>query len=84
MLRNTYSNLHCVYYYVQDYKNALEVAKKEAQVATKLGILDARTMMHSGVSYLRMDSFPQAKEAYSMALKHMLQHPEEQREATLI
>lgn len=84
ILRNTYSNLHCVYYAVQDYKNALDIAKKEIQIAKELNILDARTMMHAGETYLRLDSLSQAQKVYNMALEHILTHPDEQKETDLL
>ena len=84
ILRNTYSNLHCEYFYVQDYRNALEIAKKEAHIAKELNILDARTMMHAGETYLRLDSLSQAQKVYNMALEHILKHPDEQKETDLV
>ena len=78
ILRNTYSNLHYIYYMVQDYQNALDIAKKEMQVATKLNVLDARTLVHVGVSYEHIDSIIQAKRMYDLATKHVLHNSYEQ------
>lgn len=78
ILRNTYSNLHYIYYTVQDYQNALDIAKKEMQIATKLNVLDARTLIHVGASYDHTDSTSQAKRICNLATKHVLQNPEEQ------
>lgn len=84
ILRNTYSNLHCVYYAVQDYKNALDIAKKEIQIAKELNKLDARTMMHLGTSYLRIDSVNHAKALFDMAFKHVMQDSMEQKEVDIV
>ncbi|MBQ8051943.1 MAG: hypothetical protein IJ197_10320 [Bacteroidaceae bacterium] len=80
MLRNTYSNLHYIYYMVQDYKNALEIAKKEAQIATELSILDARTLVHLCAAYDHVDSTIQAKRICRLAIEHTLHNPKEQEE----
>ena len=80
ILRNTYSNLHYIYYMVQDYKNALEIAKKEAQIATELSILDARTLVHLCAAYDHVDSTIQAKRICRLAIEHTLHNPKEQEE----
>lgn len=70
MLLNTYSNLHWLYYCVQDYKNALCMAKKECKIGIELKILDTRALIHLASTYLRIDSLSAAKEtlykAYSL------------------
>ena len=71
-------------YEVQDYKSALDIAKKEAKVAKEMNILDARTLIHLGETYLHLDSLPQARKVLRKALKHVKSNPSEQAEADII
>ena len=61
LLRNTYSQLYALYFGVQDYSNALIMARKESVVAEKLHILDTSTILHEGATLLRLDSTSAAK-----------------------
>lgn len=74
MLRNCYSQLYKAYTIVQDYKNALETAKAEYQVAQDIGILDEITMIHLGNAFMRTDSFPQATKVMLMTEKENRKH----------
>jgi tetratricopeptide (TPR) repeat protein len=68
MLRNTYSQLYLVYYRVQDYKNALRMAREEARIANELGVLDARTIYHEGASLVHLDCMEQALSVFKETL----------------
>ena len=69
MLRNCYSQLCAMYTKVQDYGNALQMAKAEYEVARSIGTLDGITMIQLGNAYMRTDSFPQATEVMRMMLR---------------
>ncbi|MBR3016701.1 MAG: hypothetical protein IKH57_06430 [Clostridia bacterium] len=56
ILRNAYSQLGLLYYNVQDYTNALAMSRKEIDVAKKLNILDAITIMGEGTSLFHLDT----------------------------
>ena len=74
ILRNTYSNLHAQYYIVQDYANALEMAKKEYKASADVGPLSPIPIIHLGASYLHVDSTDCAYRVFCEALdtiKHM-------------
>ena len=68
ILRNCYSQLCAMYTKVQDYGNALQMAKAEYEVARSIGTLDGITMIQLGNAYMRTDSFPQATEVMRMML----------------
>ena len=68
MLRHCYSQLCAMYTKVQDYGNALQMAKAEYEVARSIGTLDGITMIQLGNAYMRTDSFPQATEVMRMML----------------
>ena len=68
MLRNCYSQLCAMYTKVQDYGNALQMAKAEYEVARSIGTLDGITMIQLGNAYMRTGSFPQATEVMRMML----------------
>ena len=68
MLRNCYSQLCAMYTKVQDYGNALQMAKAEYEVARSIGTLDGSTIIQWGNAYMRTDSFPQATEVMRMML----------------
>lgn len=72
MLRNTYSNLNYLYYRVQDYGNALEMACKELEMTQKLGANDIISYMHLGAANLALDSLRQAKTAFDTAFSHIV------------
>ena len=61
MLRNTYSNLHCLFYEVFDYKNAYQYAMKEYRISQEIGETELTCLMHVGMTYAVMDSLEQAK-----------------------
>ena len=67
LLRNTFSNLYWQYYNVQDYHNALKMAKEEYNLAKKMGILDAATVLHLGTTYIRLGHIYEAKKYFLQA-----------------
>lgn len=69
MLRNTYSNLHWLYYNVQDYPNALVMARKEYALSEKLHDLAASDAMHVGTALAQLDSIQLAEEYFIKAFK---------------
>ena len=83
MLRNAYSRLYFLYYYVQDYSNALTMARKEINVAKQLNILDARSIMHEGAALQHLDSLDAAMLPFEATLSYMertksyMKYPEE-------
>ena len=72
MLRNTYSNLNYLHYRVQNYREAVDMAKKELDVSKKIGGDCIISYMHIGTSYLALDSFQQAKNAFDTAYVHIV------------
>lgn len=68
MLRNTYSNLHCLHYSVQNYGEALQMAKKELIIRKQLNDDLVLPYMHIGSSYLELDSLKKAEAAFDSAL----------------
>lgn len=69
MLRNTYSNLSYIYYEVQDYGHALEMAKCEYSIAKKLGVINSLTILNVGINLLRTGKERDAKHEFSKALQ---------------
>ncbi|MBR6077723.1 MAG: tetratricopeptide repeat protein, partial [Paludibacteraceae bacterium] len=47
MLRNAYSNLSYLFYYVQDYGNSLKYAEMEYDLSKRIGDLDASVVLHA-------------------------------------
>lgn len=62
LMRNAYSNLHSLFYYVQDYQNALRYAQKEYKMSERLGCVEPLQLLHVAVSYTFLDSVPLAKD----------------------
>lgn len=71
LLRNSYSQLCALFFSVQDYSNALNMAKKEIAIAQKLNILDASTLLQEGSSMLRLDSLSAARECIMEAFEYV-------------
>lgn len=71
LLRNSYSQLYALFFNVQDYSHALQMARKEAEIAQKLDILDISTILHEGATLLRIDSVSSAKASVMHAFKYM-------------
>lgn len=61
MLRNTYSQLHVLYYYVQDYHGAYKYAWKEYAIFEKMGKAELTALNHMGTSLMCLDSIIEAE-----------------------
>lgn len=72
MLRNTYSNLNYLYYGVQDYPNALDMALKELETCQKTKSDVILPYMHIGTSYRAMGNYRQAEAAFDSAYAHVI------------
>ena len=68
MLRNTYSQLNVLYYNVQDYSNALTMAKNVVDVEKKLDILTPRSILREGAALYHLDSLDVALVSFENAL----------------
>ncbi len=71
LLRNSYSQLYALFFGVQDYSNALNMAKKEVAIAKELDMLDASTLLQNGAVLLRLDSLTAAKECIMGAFNYV-------------
>lgn len=67
MLRNAYSNLHCLYYNVQDYRNALAMAHKEYALSECMHDLAASDAIHIGATLMQLDSVHAAEKYFVKA-----------------
>ena len=72
MLRNTYSNLHYLFYMVQDYPNAVEMGINELECCRQTRTDVVLPFMHIGASYLALDSLQQAESALDSAYAHII------------
>ena len=68
MLRNTYSNLHFLFYNVQDYKNAYLYAERECDMTERLGLDPLRSLTHLGATLAALDSLDRSHRVYLKAL----------------
>src|SRR5574344_460569 len=71
MLRNIYSNLHCLYYNVQDYAHALLMAEKEYSLSIKMHDLSANEAMHMGATLQQLNRTCPAEKYFETAFKLM-------------
>lgn len=67
MLRNTYSNLCFLQFRIQNYKEAIVMAKEELKASKSLGEEDIISYMHIGAAYKALDSLSQSIDAYDKA-----------------
>lgn len=67
MYRNAYSNLSFLFYRVQNYKEAVEVAKQEQELSHRLCLDEVTSYMHIGAAYKALDSIEHAVDAYDKA-----------------
>ena len=72
MLRNTYSNLHYLFYMVQDYPNATKYSIMELESCRQTKTDVVLPFMHIGASYLALDSLQQAESALDSAYVHII------------
>jgi tetratricopeptide (TPR) repeat protein len=68
MLRNTYSNLHFLFYNVQDYQNACLYAERECDMTERLGLDPLRSLTHLGATLAALDSLDRSHRVYLKAL----------------
>lgn len=71
MLANTYSNMNCLYYDVQDYANALAMAKKELDVCKRVGRDITLPLLHIGTAYIANDKYKEANIALDDAFTEL-------------
>lgn len=76
MQRNTFSNLHYLYFNVQDYPKAYEYAMKEYKLSQSINKIELTCLMHLGMSLTVLDSIKQAKEIYKIALDSISSNPQ--------
>lgn len=69
MLAKTFSNLTWLYYSVQDYDNALDMAKKEWTAFAGLRMENPRTLVHIGTAQLKKQDENGAAETFKKALR---------------
>ena len=69
MLRNTYSNLCFLQYRVQNYGEAITMARKEQELSQAMGLTDITSLMHIGAAYRAVDNLDQATKAYDQAFR---------------
>lgn len=74
LLQNTYSNLHALFYNVQDYKNSLIYAEKEYQLAKKAKKVGMLQILHVAMAYSGLDSISKSKIMFDQAYKYVLGH----------
>ena len=72
MLRNTYSNLNYLYYRVQNYGDAVDMAYKELDICRKTKSDLILPFMHLGSTYLALDSARQAEAGFDSAYAHIV------------
>lgn len=72
MLRNTYSNLNYLYYQVQNYNDAVDMALEEYNICKKTRGDNILPFMHIGAAYLALDSIKLAKAAFDSAYSHII------------
>lgn len=68
MLARAYSNLSWLYYMVQDYENALDMAQQEWNVFSALGMENPRTLVHIGTAQLKRQDTQGAAATFRKAL----------------
>ena len=75
MLRNTYSNLHYLFYNVQDYPQAYEYAMKEYGISKNIGKIELTSLAHLGMSLMALDSIDRAKDIFAFVLDTIFSNP---------
>lgn len=70
-LRNTYSNLQYIYFRVQDYADALVMARHELSINKQLNDDLLTSYMHMASSFVGLDSLKQAEKACDSAFEEI-------------
>ena len=73
MLRNTYSNLHYLFYMVKDYPDAQEYGLKELESCRQTKSDVVLPFNHIAATYIDMDSMRQAEAASDSAFAYIMQ-----------
>lgn len=85
MLRNTYSNLDYLFFRVQDYGNALDMAQKELEACRLTRTDDVLPYMHIGAASRGVRSISEAKAAFDSAYVRIIRSEDAARyQASLI
>lgn len=74
LLQHTYSNLHALFYNVQDFKNSLIYALKEYDLSCKLNNTGLLQIMHVATAYSMLDSTNKARKMFDQAYRIVCKH----------
>lgn len=74
LLQHTYSNLHALFYNVQDFKNSLIYALKEYDLSCKLNNTGLLQIMHVATAYSMLDSTNKARKIFDQAYRIVCKH----------
>ena len=84
MLRNTYSNLQCLFYDVLDYKNAYLYAMKEYRISQEIGKTELTCLRHVSMTYAALDSLEQAKKMREYTLDTIMANSQWQNNSEIL
>ena len=74
LLQHTYSNLHALFYNVQDFKNSLIYALNEYDLSCKLNNTGLLQIMHVATTYSMLDSTNKARKMFDQAYRIVCKH----------
>ena len=74
LLQHTYSNLHALFYNVQDFKNSLIYALDEYNLSCKLNNTGLLQIMHVATAYSMLDSTNKARKMFDQAYRIVCKH----------
>ena len=74
LLQHTYSNLHALFYNVQDFKNSLIYALNEYDLSCKLNNTGLLQIMHVATAYSMLDSTNKARKMFDQAYRIVCKH----------
>ncbi|MGN0216062.1 MAG: hypothetical protein ACI4BG_05940 [Prevotella sp.] len=74
LLQHTYSNLHALFYNVQDFKNSLIYALNEYDLSCKLNNAGLLQIMHVATAYSMLDSTNKARKMFEQAYRIVCKH----------
>lgn len=74
LLQHTYSNLHALFYNVQDFKNSLIYALKKHDLSCKLNNTGLLQIMHVATAYSMLDSTNKARKMFDQAYWIVCKH----------
>lgn len=70
LLRNAYSNMHFLFYNVQDYKNSLRYVLKEYQLSKEIRHLELLQLLHVAIGYFFTDDMDESKHWFDKAYEY--------------